>query len=73
MFGGQNYMYSYHMLQFKYTDAGHLLHFMQGRKLEYMYEHMATVRSLDVVNLPKIGPYTTMSIPRDDFPNQSKR
>ena len=38
-----------------------------------MYEHMATVRSLDVVNLPTISPYTTMSITRDDFPNQSKR
>ena len=38
-----------------------------------MYEHMATVTSLDVVNLHTIGPYTTMSITRDDFPNQSKR
>ena len=44
-----------------------------GGELEYMYEHMATVRSLDVVNLPTISPYTTMSITRDDFPNQSKR
>ena len=38
-----------------------------------MNEHMVTVRSLDVVNLPTIGTYTTMSIPSDDFPNQSKR
>ena len=38
-----------------------------------MYEHMATVRSLDVVNLPTISTYTTMHITRDDFLNQSKR
>ena len=38
-----------------------------------MYEHMATVRSLDVVYLPTIIKYTTMSITKDGFPNQSKR
>ena len=37
-----------------------------------MYEQMATVKSLDVVNLPTIITYTIMSITRDDFPNQSK-
>ena len=37
-----------------------------------MYEHMATVRNLDVVDLPTISTYTTMSITGDDFPNQSK-
>ena len=42
-------------------------------KLEYMYEHIATVRSLDVANLPAISPYTTISITRDDIPKQSKR
>ena len=36
-----------------------------------MYEHMATVRNMDVVNLPTISTYITMSIPRDDIPNQS--
>ena len=55
MFGGEKYMYSYHMLQFKYTDAGHLWRFKQWEKLEYMYEHMAIVRSLDVKNLPTIS------------------
>ena len=51
----KNYMRSYHMLQFKDTDAGHLWHFKQGEKLEYVYEHMAIVRSLDVKNLPTIS------------------
>ena len=52
---GKNDMRSYHMLQFKDTDAGHLWHFKQGEKLEYVYEHMAIVRSLDVKNLPTIS------------------
>ena len=43
------------MLQFKDTDAGHLWHFKQGKKLEYVYEHMAIVRSLDLENLPTIS------------------
>ena len=38
-----------------------------------MYEKMATVGSLDVVNLPTISADTTMSLFRYDFPNQSKR
>ena len=38
---GKNDMRSYHMLQFKDTDAGHLWHVKQGGKLEYVYEHMA--------------------------------
>ena len=50
----KNDMRSYHKLQFKDTDAGHLWHFMQGKKLEYVYEHMAIVRNLDVKNLPTI-------------------
>ena len=37
-----------------------------------MYEHMATVRSLDVVSLHTISPCTTMPITRDVFPNHSK-
>ena len=37
-----------------------------------MYEHMANVKSLDVVKLPSISTYTKMSLTRDDFPNQSK-
>ena len=43
------------MLQFNDTDAGHLWRFNQGDKLEYVYEHNAIVRSLDVKNLPTIS------------------
>ena len=38
-----------------------------------MYELMATVRSLDVANLATISTYKTMSITRDDIPNQSNQ
>ena len=41
------------MLQFKDTDARHFWHFKQGEKLEYVYEHMTIVRSLDVKTVPK--------------------
>ena len=45
-----------------------------GGELDYMYEHMATVESLEVVNLPAISADTKMSLTRDDFPNhQSQR
>ena len=37
-----------------------------------MYEHVANVKSLDVINLPTISTYTKMYITRDDFPNKSK-
>ena len=37
------------------TDAGHLGHYRQWRKLDYICEHMASVGSLDVVNLPTIS------------------
>ena len=49
------YMDSYHVLKFDDTDAGHLWHYRQGQKLDYMYEHMASARILDVVNLPTIS------------------
>ena len=61
------------MLQFEYTDAGHLLHYRQGRKLDYIYEHMASVGSLDVVSLTTISADTKMSLPRDDLTNQDQR
>ena len=48
-------MRSYHILQFKDTDAGHMWHFKQEEKREYVYENMAIVRSLDVKNLRTIG------------------
>ena len=48
-------MRSYHMLLSKDTDAGHLWHFKQREKLEYVYEYMVIVRSLNVKNLPTIS------------------
>ena len=66
-------MSSCHVLQFDDTDAGHLLHYRQGRKLDYIYEHMASVGSLDVVSLTTISADTKMSLPRDDFTNQNQR
>ena len=42
--------------------AGHLWHYRQGRKLEYMYEHMASDGSLDVVNLLTISADTKVSL-----------
>ena len=70
---GKYDMRSYHMLHLKDTDAGHLWHYKHGGKHDYMYEQMATVGSLDVVNLPTITADTTVSLTRDDFPNQSKK
>ena len=61
------------MLQFDNTDAGHLWHYKQGEKLDYMYEHMAYVGSLDIINLPTMNADTKKSLTRDDFPNQSQR
>ena len=61
------------MLQFDDTDAGNLLHYRQGRNLDYKYEHMASVGSLDVVNLPTLSADTKMFLPRDDFTNQNQR
>ena len=46
---------SYHVLQFDNTGAGNLWHYRQRQKLDYMYEHMASAESLDVVNLPTIS------------------
>ena len=59
---GEKYMGSYHVLQFYNTYAGHLWQYRQGRKLDYMYEHMASAGSLDVVNLPTISADTKMSL-----------
>ena len=61
----------YHVLQFDNTDAGHL--WQAGWKLDYMYEHMASVGSLDVVNLPTMSTETEMSLPRDDCTNQNQK
>ena len=66
-------MSSHHVLQFDDTDAGNLLHYRQGRNLDYIYEHMASVGSLDVVNLPTLSADTKMFLPRDDFTNQNQR
>ena len=66
-------MSSHHVLQFDDTDAGILLHYRQGRKLDYIYEHMASVGSLDAVSLTTISADTKMSLPRDDFTNQNQR
>ena len=46
---GEKYMGSYHVLQSIY--ARHLWHYRQGQKPDYMYEHMASDGSLNVVNL----------------------
>ena len=70
---GKNYMNSYHVLQFDDTDAGNFWHYRQGQTLDYMYEHMASVGSLDVVNLPTLSADTKMFLPRDDFTNQNQR
>ena len=51
----KNDMRSYHMVQLKDTDTGHLWHFKHGGKLKYVYEQMAIVRCLDVKNLPTIS------------------
>ena len=56
---GEKYMGSYHVLQLIF--AGRLLHYRQGRQLDYMYEHMARDGSLDVVNLLTISADTKMS------------
>ena len=69
----KKYLGSYHVLQFVDTEAGHLWHYMQGQKFDYMYEHMANVGSLDVVNLLTISADTNMSLPRDDFTNQNQK
>ena len=61
-------MDSYDVLQFDDTDAGHL-----RQKLDYMYEHMASAESLDIVNLPTISADTKKSLHRDDFTNQNQR
>ena len=45
------------------TDAGHLGHYRQGQKLDFMCEHMASVGSLDVVSLPTVSADANMSIP----------
>ena len=66
-------MGSYHVLQFDNTDVGHLWHYRQGQKLDYMYEHMASARSLDVDNLPTMSADTKMSLPRDDLTNENQR
>ena len=66
-------MRRYHMLQFKDTDVGHLWHYTHRGKLDYMYEQMAIVGSMDVVDLPTISPDTIMFLTRDDFPNHSNR
>ena len=66
-------MSSHHVLQLDDTDAGNLLHYRQGRNLDYIYEHMASVGSLDVVSLTTISADTKMSLPRDDFTNQNQR
>ena len=55
-------MDSYHVLQFDDTDAGHFGHYRQGQTLDYMYEHMASAGSLDVVNLPTVSEDTHMSL-----------
>ena len=60
------------MLQFDNIDVGHWLHYRQRRKLDYIYEHMASFGSLDVVNLPTKSANTKMSLPRDDFTNQNQ-
>ena len=59
---GEQYMGSYHVLQFYNTCAGHLWHYRQGRKPDYMYEHMASDGSLDVVKLLTISADTKMSL-----------
>ena len=66
-------MGSYHVLLFDDTDAGHLRHYRQRQKLDYMYEHMPSAESLDFVNLPTISADTKQSLPRDDFTNQNQR
>ena len=67
------YMGSYYVLQFDNTDAGDFWNYRYGRKLDCMYEHMASVGSLDIVNLPTISADTNMPSPRDDFTNQKQR
>ena len=41
--------------------------------MDYMYTHMASDESLDVVNLPTISADTNKSLPRYDFTNQNQR
>ena len=55
-------MGSYHVLQFDDTDAGHFGHYRQRQTVDYMYDHMASAGSLDVVNLPTISADTIMSL-----------
>ena len=54
------------------TDAGHLGHFRQGQKLDYMCEQMASVMSLDTVNLPTISAHTKMSLPKVSSPIRTR-
>ena len=55
-------MDSYHVLQFDDTDAGHFWHYRHGQTLDYIYEHIASAGSLDVVNLPTISAGKKMSL-----------